>query len=66
VTAACWADPLTRGERRIVAAILARACQRFYNLPAGGPRATLSQIVASAECSDLHLDVTERAAVARA
>lgn len=60
-TPACWADPLTRDERRKVAEFLARACSRFYNTPAGTPGAMLSQIIASAEMSDLHLDVTERA-----
>jgi hypothetical protein len=60
----CWADPLTRKERLALAGMLARACNRFYTNPAGGPGATLSQIIASAEMSDLHLDVTERAAVA--
>jgi hypothetical protein len=59
-----WADPLTRKERRTVAELLARACHRFYNTPAGTPGAMLSQIIASAEMSDLHLDVTERAKVA--
>lgn len=62
-TTACWADPLTRAERSMLAAMLARACQRFYNLPAGNSRAMYSQIIASAEMSDLHLDVTERAEV---
>jgi hypothetical protein len=60
----CWADPLSRAERRKVAGILARACNRFYHTPAGTPGAMLSQIIASAEMSDLHLDVTERAEVA--
>lgn len=60
-----WADPLSRAERREVARLLARACSRFYNTPAGTAGAMLSQIVASAEMSDLHLDVTERAKVAR-
>lgn len=59
----CWADPLTRGERWALARMLASACQRFYNTPAGNPDAVYSQIIASAEMSDLHLDVTERAAV---
>jgi hypothetical protein len=63
MTAGCWADPLSRTERRMVADLLSRACRRFYNTPAGMPGAMLSQIVAAAEMSDLHLDVTERAAV---
>ena len=63
MTAACWADPLSRKERVEVAGLLARACRRFYNTPAGTPGAMYSQIIASAEMSDLHLDVTERAEV---
>jgi hypothetical protein len=59
-----WADPLTRKERRAVSEMLARARDRFYNTPAGTPGAMLSQIVASAEMADLHLDVTEQAAEA--
>lgn len=62
-TETCWADPLTRKERRALSGKLARACQRFYNTPAGTAGAMHSQIVASAEMSDLHMDVTERAAV---
>ncbi len=69
---ACWADPLSRAERRKVAELLARACQRFYYAATSAPdgrRATIRQIVhaqmnASVEMSDLHLDVTERAEVA--
>ena len=63
-TGTCWADPLTTAERRLMAVKLASACQRFYNTPAGNSRAMYSQIIASAEMSDLHLDVTERAEVA--
>lgn len=59
----CWADPLSRKERRLVGEFLARACKRFYNTPAGTSGAMHSQIVASAEMADLHLDVTERAEV---
>jgi hypothetical protein len=62
---ACWADPLSRKERRELAKLLARACGRFYNTPAGTSGAMLSQVIASAEMSDLHLDVTERAEVAQ-
>jgi hypothetical protein len=43
--------------------LLARACHRFYNTPPGNAGAMLSQVIASAEMSDLHLDVTERAEV---
>ncbi|HZR50155.1 MAG TPA: hypothetical protein VFB06_11605 [Streptosporangiaceae bacterium] len=59
----CWADPLSGAERAELARKLARACSRFCNIPAGTPGAMYSQIVASAEMSDLHLDVTERAEV---
>lgn len=62
-TSTCWADPLTRKERAELARKLARACNRLYNTPPGNSRAMYSQIVASAEMSDLHLDVTERAEV---
>lgn len=62
---ACWADPLSRAERRELARKLARACNRFFNTPAGTPGAVRSQIIASAEMQDLHLDVTERAEVTR-
>jgi uncharacterized lipoprotein YmbA len=64
-TDTCWADPLSRKERAELARKLASACQRFYNTPAGTSSAMLSQIVASAEMSDLHLDVTERVAVSQ-
>lgn len=60
----CWADPLTRKERVELARKLARACHRFYNTPAGTAGAMYSQIIASAEMSDLHMDVTEQAKVA--
>lgn len=57
----CWADPLSRKERALLARKLARACQRSYNIPAGDTRVMYSRIIASAEMSDLHMDVTERA-----
>lgn len=60
----CWADPLTSEERAGLARKLARACNRFW----GGQYAFIghadsrrSYVTASAEMSDLHLDVTERA-----
>ena len=56
MNAACWADPLSRKERRELAARLARAGRRFYS--------TQKAIGAAIEMSDLHLDVTERAEVA--
>jgi hypothetical protein len=74
---ACWADPLSRAERDILARTLARACKRFWD--AAAPNALrdrsrvpgeydgtgLALVEASAEMSALHLDVTERAEVAR-
>ena len=68
----CWADPLSRAERRELARKLARACTRFYaTRDATGltgflnadTAITISRTMASAEMSELHLDVTERAAV---
>jgi hypothetical protein len=66
----CWADPLTRKERAELARKLANACKRFYNAPQrrrrrdGDPMAErMARRIASAEMSDLHLDVTERAEV---
>jgi hypothetical protein len=50
-----WADPLSRKERRMVANLLARACERFFDAREGG---------LWIEMADLHLDVTERAEVA--
>jgi hypothetical protein len=61
-TVTCWADRLSANERTELARILARACKRFFNTQAGTLAAMHSQVVASAEMSDLHLDVTERAA----
>jgi hypothetical protein len=52
---ACWADSLSRKERRLVAEFLARACQRFFDIRHGA---------LWIEMADLHLDVTERAEVA--
>lgn len=67
----CWADPLTRAERRVLREKLARSCKRFYDAATttrGQRRLTTREVIhsallASAEMSDLHLDVTERAAV---
>ena len=66
---ACWADPLTKAERRKLADALADACGRFYRAASYDPNSKdlavrLSRLEASAEMSDLHLDVTERAEVA--
>jgi hypothetical protein len=68
---ACWADPLTGVERRELARRLGRACKAAYDSATiiGGRRATSRQVIHAAICTsadmaDLHLDVTERAAVA--
>ncbi len=71
VTAPCWADPLAPGQRRALARKLARGCKRSWDeaakqfdagfyAPGSLMRAMAST---SAEMADLHLDVTERAAV---
>jgi hypothetical protein len=52
---ACWADPLSRKERRELREKLARACLWSFYAREGG---------AWLEMADLHLDVTERAEVA--
>ena len=63
----CWADPLTRAERRTLAEKLARACKRSYTaarfVVARDPQpADIEMMKAltliSAEASNLHLDVT--------
>ena len=64
----CWADPLSRTERAVLAGKLARTCHLFYAASMGcGFRGEIdlrdSLVLASADCSDLHLDVTERAEV---
>jgi alkylhydroperoxidase family enzyme len=62
----CWADPLTSKERAEVARMLARACKSFYGaafVRKVTRKASVARQLASAEMSDLHLDVTERAAV---
>jgi hypothetical protein len=66
---ACWADPLSRAERRLLAEKLARACRLTYGVArvAGRhdePVLSLALVKISADMSDLHLDVTERAEVA--
>lgn len=74
-TDTCWADPLTLAERRMLAAALRSACKRSWD--AAAPRLvnrrarSLTEagdlgnalVAISAEMSDLHLDVTERAEV---
>ena len=76
MTDTCWADPLSRKERAELSRKLARACKRFYDevevLAAQWPAHQFTDreidfahglTMASAEMSDLHLDVTERAEV---
>ena len=75
-TDTCWADPLTRAERRVLREKLARACKHFWDevevMGAQWPAHQFTDreialahgmTMASAEMSDLHLDVTERAEV---
>lgn len=50
----CWADPLSRKERRVLAGKLARACRASFFAREGSDWR---------EMADLHLDVTERAEV---
>jgi hypothetical protein len=72
----CWADPLTSMERKELRLKLARACKRFYDevevMGAQWPAHQFTDreiafahglTMASAEMADLHMDVTERAAV---
>lgn len=72
MTTTCWADPLSRMERKELRLKLASACQQFWD--AAWPRdprklmaipaeAGESLVQASKEMADLHLDVTERAEV---
>jgi hypothetical protein len=66
MTAACWADPLSRTERRALREKLARASKRSWDAAGPGLFPTgdsAALVLISAEMSDLHLDVTERAAV---
>jgi hypothetical protein len=60
---ACWADPLTRAERRILREKLSRACKRLHGVRAPDGLYSPAHVSASAEMADLHLDVTERAEV---
>ena len=70
LTTTCWADPLTRKERRELASRLARACGAVWRARThwkGDDRETamVAQcILASTDMAELHLDVTERAKVA--
>ena len=68
MTDTCWADPLTRAERRQLAAKLARACRLAYASRSvvhrtGETALVISLTLLSADLSELHLDVTEHAAV---
>ena len=69
----CWADQIPLAGRRVLAAMLARACKRSYDaaqfVVARNPQPADIEVmraltIISAEMSDLHLDVTERAEVA--
>lgn len=65
---ACWADPLSRKERRELSARLARSCRISYaagrvSHRQGDDSLALLLTMTSADMSDLHLDVTERAEV---
>lgn len=75
MTDTCWADPLSRKERAELARHLGSACKRFWD--AANTRSVIARthrltdagnlgnalVMTSAEMSDLHLDVTERAEV---
>jgi hypothetical protein len=63
----CWADPLSRAERRNLANRLARACGTFYRARTEYPddlEKMLGCVSASIDMSDLYTDVTERAVLA--
>ena len=75
ITETCWADPLSRKERRVLAEKLAHACGASYRARQRGLRANGNRwevadnevirqhITTSNDLADLHMDVTERAAV---
>jgi hypothetical protein len=63
----CWADPLTRKERRELARRLTDYARRFSAATAryrAGSDSRNELYAVSNEMGDLHLDVTERATVA--
>lgn len=65
-TETCWADSLTRAERRVLREKLTRACRAVFAARPnwhedGHPNPWLRT---SDEMADLHMDVTERAEVA--
>lgn len=73
MTADCWAAPLTHDERDVLAVKLSAWRRRFYAAARVARRTPWAQVTvsgrdefvglmsASADMSDLHLDVTERA-----
>ena len=66
----CWADPLSRAERHVLADNLARAAKREFaagrlRRHGGDIQFARSLDNTGAEFQDLRIDVTERAAVAR-
>jgi hypothetical protein len=71
VSAGCWADPLSRAERRELAGKLARACHLSHaasievTAREGECELARSLVEVSMDCSSVHLDVTERAEVTR-
>lgn len=72
----CWANPLSKDERLELARFLGAWTKFFYAAadarmtarrglsPSASHRLSVSMMRASAECGDLRMDVTERAAVA--
>ncbi len=63
----CWADDLSRGERRELAGKLMRAVRRFgaATTAPGDGRLAMSLVLASGETAVLYTDLTERAKAAR-
>lgn len=65
MTATCWADPLTRMERRELRLKLARACKRSHMASRSADAETMTALtLTSVEMTHLYRDVTERAKVA--
>ncbi len=68
MTATCWATPLTHDERDALAVKLGAWCRQFHAAArvahrlGGRDEFMVLAEAASADMSDLHLDVTERAA----
>lgn len=59
----CWADPLSRAERRVLRVKLAHACNKSFRIREDDIRMPFPHFPLWIEMSDLHLDVTERAEV---